>query len=419
MEQRTYRSAIVTTDDALRDRLRAALRAHPQVDAPLEIVTPLTELAEAQLRRLQELDPELVLLDLSRDAATAIRFARYLTEQNGARRVVGMGPDLGSETLLAAMRAGVCEYLRQPVEAEELDAALDRVQRSLGGATGRSRPPGRVFTFFAAKGGVGTTTLAANVAIELHRLTRKPTLLVDLDVELGEAAVLLGLEPRHTLVDLARNVHRLDPQLLGSFVERHESGVHVLAAPIYPMAGEGIGAEPVRVLLGFVRQHYGFVVVDTARTTAAHTIAALEGADRVLAVTQLTLSSLRNFKRYGPLLARIHGPDRERVRLIINRHEPASALAPDEVEEALELRVHRTLCDDPEAVARATANGRPLVLNGSSPLALQIRELAADLAGIDLDRGPGAGRLFQALAAPVRRLGRRFGRSPSDVIAHE
>src|SRR5690606_11441020 len=125
------------------------------------------------------------------------------------RRFLAVGPTLSPELLLEAMRAGITEYLPKPVTAEALAGALDRLERKLGGAAkdGPARQPGRVFAFFSPKGGSGSTTTATNVAIQLHRLTGKRTLLVDLDLELGEIALFLGVQPRFNFVDMIRNFH--------------------------------------------------------------------------------------------------------------------------------------------------------------------------------------------------------------------
>lgn len=409
--RRPIRTAIVTTDDGLLEYLRAELTPHPRLELALEVATPLADLSDRDMRAIRERNPELVLLDLSRETSTAIEFARFLTEHNHTRRIIGIGPDLGAEMLITAMRAGVGEYLRAPVTTEELAGAIERVLRLLVGPSGEPDRVGKVITLFAVKGGEGTTTIAINLAIELHRLTSEPTLLVDLDVELGEISLLLGLEPRYSVIDLARNLHRLDPELLGSYVQAHDSGVHVLGAPVYPATGEVVGADAIHTLIAFLRRHYAFIVVDADRPGAPHSAAALERADRVVALTQLGLSSLRNMKRCGPLLDRVGLRSSDRMRLVINRYDPSSAISLREVEDALEHSIHCTLCDDRDALDRATLAGKPLVLHAPSALGRQIRELAANLADVELEPGAKGSGFIHALAAPLRRMKHRAVRA--------
>ena len=136
--------------------------------------------------------------------------------------------------LLEAMRAGISEYLPKPPGREALYAALERVQRKLAVGSGEARRPGELIAVFSPKGGTGCTTVATNLAVHLHRLTGKRTLLVDLDLELGEVAVFLGVQPRFSFMDMIRNFHRMDAELLASYIERDETGVHLLSSPLHP-----------------------------------------------------------------------------------------------------------------------------------------------------------------------------------------
>src|SRR5439155_1085689 len=139
---------------------------------------------------------------------------------------------------------------------------------------------------------------------ELHRLTGKKTLLVDLDLDLGETVLLLGVEPRFSLIDVARNFHRMDAGLLESFVERHESGIHLLSASDHADRAEVPAEDQIRTILHFVKQHYAYVVVDACTSLTPSALAAFAEADRILVVTTLDLPSLRNLQRCLPLLER-------------------------------------------------------------------------------------------------------------------
>ena len=229
----SVRSALISTDPALRDAVRraAALNGHG-LDFAVEVATPLSDMTEEQIGDLRHSDPQLVILDFDHDPEAAVSFARFLTDGSPQRYIVGAGPHLEAQALLEAMRAGVAEYLPKPLADDGVKSALDRAARRLGCAP-TSREPGQLYAFFSPKGGAGTTTVATNFAIVLQRLTGKRTLLVDLDLELGEIALLLGVQPRFNFVDMVQNFHRMDADLLASYIERHESGVHLLSAP-YP-----------------------------------------------------------------------------------------------------------------------------------------------------------------------------------------
>lgn len=379
-------AALVSADARFRDAVHEVARGpEPPLRIAAEVAVPFAEVREAQVRGLRDAEPELIALELSDDPATGIRFARFVAEAHPGRPILAAGPPLDSEMLLAAMSAGVSEYLPRPVTDEAVRAAVARVRRRLGGAAGTPRAPGQLLAVCTAKGGSGCTTVAANLAVQLHRLTGKKTLLLDLEVELGDAAVHLGMQPRFNLVDLVRNYHRMDADLLASYIERHETGVHLLSAPLQPERPESVSTDQMRTILRFLRSHYDYVVADAARSFSPAGTAALEQADQVVLVATVDLPSLRNIKRSLPLLDRVTGRAAEKVRLVLNRFQANDAITPDEVEETLGLPVYRRLANDFAAASKAIHTGSPAVLGGSA-LARDLRELAAQLAGIEPPR---------------------------------
>jgi pilus assembly protein CpaE len=383
MEPQSIRSAIVSPDAEFRAGLRAALQEGGRgVSNVMEVALPYDQIGTAELATLRERDPELVFLDLEHDPALGVRFAHFLADANPRRRFVAVGPQLGQEMLLEAMRAGISEYLPKPPPREALYTALERVGRKLAVAPGDGRRPGELIAVFSPKGGTGCTTVATNLAVHLHRLTGKRTLLVDLDLELGEVAVFLGVQPRFSFVDMIRNFHRMDADLLASYIERDESGVHLLSAPFHPEGAEAAGADAIRRILHFLKQHYDYVVVDTSKSFSAPTMTAFEQAERILLLTTVDLPSLRNLKRCIPLVERVTGAGSDRVRLVVNRYNPSDPISLDEVRETLGMPVYRTLANDYEAVIRSINTGRPVVLDGKSAFSRDLSAMGAEIAGL-------------------------------------
>ncbi len=145
---------------------------------------------------------------------------------------------------------------------------------------------------------------------------------MDLDLELGESALVLGIQPRFSFVDFVENFRRMDASLLESYIEHHPSGIHLLSAPVHPEKAESVTAEHVRRILAFLRQHYDYIIVDTPRSFASSTLAIFEQADLVFIVSTADLPSLRNIQRGMPLLKKVLTKGEEQVRLILNRYDP-------------------------------------------------------------------------------------------------
>lgn len=384
MKRQAIVSAVISTDSQFRTALKECGSGNgdgARIEIAFEVIVPFIELSHGHLEELRYVDPEIVFIDLEGDPVLGCKLAQYLAEQNPNRRLIGAGSGSSPEFLMQAMQAGIGEYLPKPVTEEALKAAINRTTRRLAGAPGGAakRQPGKLYAFFSAKGGSGSTTVATNLAIQIHRLTGQKTVVVDLDLELGEIALFMGIEPRFNFVDLARNFHRMDAGLLASFIECHETGVHVLSAPYQPEKAESVTGDQIRQILQFLKQHYDHVVVDTSNSFTPHTLATFDQTDEVYLVANADLPSLRNIQRTQHLLERMGGKN---LRLIVNRFNPDNDIALEDIEHALGMEVYWTLPNDYDAVIDSINTGRPVILMERCDYARELEALGARITGL-------------------------------------
>jgi pilus assembly protein CpaE len=194
----------------------------------------------------------------------------------------------------------------------------------------------------------------------------------------------MGVEPRFSFVDLARNFHRMDEGLLASYIEAHPTGVHVLSAPNQPDKAEAVTGEQVRQIIQYLKQHYDHIVIDTSNSLTPRTVATFDQADEIYLVTNVDLPSLRNVQRCQHILDRM-GEKTDRVRLLVNRYQPDGDITVDDVERALGLEVYWTLPNDYDAVSYAINTGRPVILDPKCLYARELEALGAKVTGL-----PGA-----------------------------
>jgi pilus assembly protein CpaE len=413
MEERAIQSAVISTDQGLRELLRSVVAADDiGVTVGLEVIVPFPEINDSHLEQLRQLAPDLIFLDVSDDPIMGLKFAQFLIEGAPNRRIIGLGEPLTPELLLQAMQAGVSEYLPKPVSEEKVQDAIDRIARKFGHRVEeRRREPGKLLAFFSPKGGAGSTCVATNTAIALHRLTRGKVLLVDLDLELGETALLLGVEPRFSFVDLVRNFHRVDAGLLASYIERHDSGVELLSAPFHPAKAETVTGDQIRQILHFLKQHYDWVVVDTSKSFTPPTLATFEQADTVFLVTNVDLPSLRNITRCLPLLERMgQVKEDDWLRIVVNRYQASDPITLKEIEKTLGIPVYWTLANDYEAVMNSINSGKPVVLSDKSAFARDMKAFVTDVSGTAPSRDSKSGLLENL--KPLKKL---FGRSQGEA----
>jgi pilus assembly protein CpaE len=335
--------------------------------------------------------PEVVVLDVRETSALPPTLVT-LKRQHPTTGVVIIAARMDPVLMVEAMRAGVNEWLAEPLSANELAAAIERVS-SVRPATVH----GQVFAFIGAKGGVGTTTIAVNVATALAQAAEdERTLLMDFHLSYGDAAVFLGAEPRFSVADAMENTHRLDEAFFESLVVRSKStGVHLLAS-----AERAVGAVDLRrisTLLQFAATHYRFTLLDVPRSEAA-VLDALEGVATILIVANQELATVRNAGRIAGTLRQRYG--KERVKIVISRFDKQAEIGAEDVERVVGSPVRHTVPSDYRIALSALNKGRPISLDRDSKLTTAFQALAYDLAGIRLEKAaePQRGtRLFGLL----------------------
>jgi Flp pilus assembly CpaE family ATPase len=254
------------------------------------------------------------------------------------------------------LRVGAADVLVLPQPPETVLFAL----RKAAIASAGSRELGKVVTVFSPKGGSGKTVLATNLAVSVHR-SGILTLLLDFDLQFGDAALTLAVPPRATIADLAASSGDIDPDKLRAFVSTDgRASLAVLPAPKRPEEAQVIGQGELHALLDTARKAYSAVIVDTGPLFDAAMLAALDRTDELLLVCNPEVTSLKNVRIGLETIDRLGFP-RQRVSLVANRIGAAGAVSRREIEEALEAEIAFELPDDPtipSAINRAT----PIVL---------------------------------------------------------
>ena len=321
---------------------------------------------------------DVVLLDL-RDQARLPAGLEAFHRQHPAVPVLLLLSSLHPTLMLEAMRAGVKECLQDPVEAEELDAALSRIAASRD-----SGPVGDVFAFLGAKGGVGTTTAAVNVATELAHLRSGSVLLVDLHLAYGDAAVYLAAEPRFSVADALENTHRLDAAFLKSLCVKTKAGPDLLASPDRAL-GLLVDAGRVRALIDAAARHYRYVVLDLCRTDPA-VLDGLDPVKKILVIANQELATVRGASRMADTLNKRYGKDR--VVLAVSRYDPNAGIGQEDIERVVGSKIRHLLPSDYRVALDALNTGRPLAMSNQTRLAGALKVLAHELAEVSDDDQP-------------------------------
>ena len=315
------------------------------------------ETGTVDLRELR--DPQLVIVVLGIDPQPGLAVIEEVHRAMPAAQLLALAPEENPETIIHAMRAGADEFLPLPVDANGLLKVCIKVS-ALRASTVTAR--GEVWVVHGPKGGVGVTTLVANLGFAL-RAAQRVTALVDLDIHGGDLAVLLNVTPVYSLRDVVTNFKRLDSVFLQGAMIRHASGLELLAAPL-PTANElavTLTAEQTLRVLELLDGTHQVTLVDTSSVPLDSTRAALGCADRILLVTELTLPGLRACARTLEMLRSEDVDAASTVELVIGKYAGKSwEVAPSEASRSLGLPVRALIPRDDAAVYTAINSGLPL-----------------------------------------------------------
>jgi pilus assembly protein CpaE len=327
---------------------------------------------------------DVVLLDAgSAGTDRALALAARFDQDRPEVSVVLVG-ELEAEDWLAAMRAGVRDVLSPESTVAEIARVLDRAsvlarERALAleeaarGPTGRS-VGGRLIAVLSPRGGIGKTTVATNLAVGLALSSPGSTVLVDLDIQFGDVASGLDLDPEHGLSQAVRGRAVEDSMVLKTYLSEHRSGLYVLGGPRLPSEAEGISGAQVRRVLELLAAEFRYVVVDTASGFTDHTLAALDLATDLVLLTAMDVTALHGLRGELETLDEL-GMTAASRQVVVNLVERRSGLTIAEAEDILGARVDLLLPRHPEVVA-ATNQGLPL-LQGKpkNPVARALHEL--------------------------------------------
>src|SRR5438552_8309237 len=367
----TVRVFVTGLCDGLPD-LREALAKHPEIelvgwsDNVLEGASTLTG------GHLQ------VVLHATRSATLPANDVAAIREYT--RAPVILLASGGSPTLLEdALDADIADVLLLPQLTDNVVFSIKKAchagRRQQAAAGGRQ---GRLVTVFSPKGGTGKTVLSTNVSSSLAKHWGKRALLLDLDLQFGDAAIMLGLEPEKTIYDLVTAPGELDSEKLAGYTTRHACGLDILPAPLRPEDAELVTEPKLARLLEVARESYDVTVVDTSPFFHGPMLATLDRTDELLLLTSLDVPTIKNVRLSLQTLELLSFPS-DRIRVVLNRANSKVGMQRKEVESALEMGVRHEVPSD-RAVPLAVNRGNPAVLSDSkSEFSRSVRELAKSL----------------------------------------
>ena len=324
--------------------------------------------------------PDLVLYELGDDTERDFQVLQSLMNSDALGEVFLTSDRTDSQLLLKAMRMGVKEFLLQPLNEQDVRQALAGFKVRSQQASGHTVPGklGRIISIMGSKGGVGTTTVAVNLAVSLAETKAKQSVaLVDLNAVVGEIPLFLAVRPSYHWGEIMQNIGRLDSAFLMNIMVRHGSGLYVLPSPSklngYPVATP----DTMQRVLNVLRDMFDVVVIDGGQSMDNAYLKVIEMSDALLIISILSLPCLHNTHNLLRSLKGLSILPEDRMRVVINRYLKKSDVSIPEAEESIKQEIFWSIPNDYKATMSAINQGKPLSqVVSKAPVTRSISEMA-------------------------------------------
>ena len=322
------------------------------------------------------------VVDFDNKSQEAVETTQYLQQLfAGKITIIALAQSREPDLLLLAMRAGCSEFVHKPLTQDALHDVLRRIQDQWNAASVSPAATGSILSFFGAKGGVGTSTLALHLAMYLVQSCAKRVLLIDNHAELGHICIYLGLDgSRCQFSEVVRNVSRLDSELLQGFVAKHTSGLEVLSSPDLCGGMNLLDPEAVNRTLEYLKSEYDFVILDCDTALDDLALGVIAASTRVYLVATPEIGAVRDLSRYVDNLMQIDFTT-EKMHVVINRFSSRYAVSVEQIEKAIRLPIAFRLPNSYVELVRSVNLGEPVSPETKSEFAAQIVVWARTLAG--------------------------------------
>jgi pilus assembly protein CpaE len=356
-----------------------------QFEADVEVVGGARSGQEG-IQMAAETRPHIALMDINMPDMDGITATEGVIEQVPFCQVVILSVQSEADYMRRAMMAGAKDFIPKPPSGDELIKTIrtlgERAKKEeekakvglvyapveIGGVrrvTGRLE--GKILSVYSAKGGVGCTLLATNLAVGLHT-AETPTVIVDANLQFGDVSVFLNLQVKNSIADLAARADELDRDYLEEVLVGHSTGLRMLAAPPKPQMADEVSADQVRKVLEYLKSHYAYIVVDTHSTVDDVTLAVLESSDMIIVVATPEIPAIKDARYLFDLLGLLEIP-KDRVFFVMNKmpeRRGAGGVTSEAVAENLKRPVDGEVPADEKAATLSINRGTPLIMGDRS-----------------------------------------------------
>ena len=306
--------------------------------------------------------PDLLIYELGKDTEKDIAMIQSLLDKNAVGEVFLTCEIAEPKILMQAIRIGVNEFFPQPVEPNEVRQALElfktRRNESMPAVAGKN---GHIITAFGSKGGVGTTTVAVNLAVAMaQKESGQSVALIDMNTLFGEIPLFLEVSPKFHWGEITKNIDRLDTTFLTNVLTKHHTGLHILPSPAYLNGHIRPTPDTITRLLSVMKGMFDYVIIDGGQSTDDTVLRVVELSDTLLLITILSLPCLANSNKLIKSLVELGYLRRDQIKVVVNRYLKRSEISLNDAKAGIGEELSWIIPNDYQTTMSAINQGKPL-----------------------------------------------------------
>ena len=320
-------------------------------------------------------DKSLFIVDLSVKKQEKLDLMLKISQQCPNCKILALSDNPSVDLIIQIMRAGAKEFHTVPILKNEFFDAINKLISQLEEPKKINKC--KIISVFSNKGGIGKTSLASNLALELSKITKENVALIDMNFQMGDITTFLDLKPSFNISYMLENIDKINETFLLSTLERYKnSSLYVLADPPYFKQADTIHPKQITKLFNTLKETFSYIIVDAEASFDGKNIAALDNSDMILLVSVANLPTLRNTQRCLELFDKL-GYDKEKTKIVINRYMENDEIKEDDIEKVLSKQIYWKIPNNYFAIMSAINKGVPVsIINSSTNVAQSYKDLA-------------------------------------------
>ena len=319
-----------------------------------------------------------VFIDISDYPEKSLNLIKSIKERRKDIVLVALSNRASTDVIIKAMRAGAKEFVTKPVIKTEFFDVIEALKADLQNTD--TKETCKIISTFSNKGGIGKTSIAVNLAVELAQLTKEKVALIDLNLQLGDVATFLDMTPPFAMDYIADNIHSLDEsELLKTMSKYKNTSLYVIADPLNIDKSKEITAEQIKNILSALKKTFSYIVIDIGTNIDSKTITALDMSDLILLIAIVNLPAIRSMQRCMELFEKL-GYEKDKIKLVLNRYIENEDIKATDIEEVVKQKVYWKIPNNYLTMMSAINKGVPVnEINPEANIAQNYMEFASKL----------------------------------------